>query len=409
MVSIKTIIELFDVCQIENVIACINLKPQKLIFVGFKNIMTKRRCSALKSFLSLKGLDDIEVEFEIVSRYDYNSIVDKLNFLIDNNEDCIFDLTGGKELVLTAMGAVSVERNVPMVQFDVRENKLNRIRNCDTLELTDKAIINLNECMTLNGCSVLHNEDGDFNWEFTDDFKDDVEVMWHICKLNCGLWSRQSKVFESFKKMGRIDSEFCVVVNIDHMKRCKQDVLLNKRIISELIKYGLICNYKLSDGILTFKFKNSQVYHCITKAGNILELYSYLLIKEIAEEDASYYDDIDLSVYLDWDGIVHNRKDLEKDTKNEVDILIIRDLVPIFVSCKNGDVDKDALYELSTVASKLGGKYSKKYMIASYLCRDDESYAYLIQRAKDMDIVIIDGVHEMNRDEFKTAIKNKIK
>ena len=38
-----TLIELFDSCQIENVIAALRFKPQKIVFVGFKEVMTKKR------------------------------------------------------------------------------------------------------------------------------------------------------------------------------------------------------------------------------------------------------------------------------------------------------------------------------------------------------------------------------
>ena len=39
----KTLIELFDVCQIENVIAALSFVPEKIVFVGFKETMTEKR------------------------------------------------------------------------------------------------------------------------------------------------------------------------------------------------------------------------------------------------------------------------------------------------------------------------------------------------------------------------------
>ena len=37
--KVKTLIEIFDGCQIENVIAGLRLKPEKIIFIGYKSII----------------------------------------------------------------------------------------------------------------------------------------------------------------------------------------------------------------------------------------------------------------------------------------------------------------------------------------------------------------------------------
>jgi len=406
--KIKTLVELFDGCQIENVIAGLRFQPEKIVFVGFKEIMTKKKTNALCKFFELRGLN-IQFEFEIVGRYDFKSIVDKLNFVVDNNPDCHFDLTGGKELVLTAMGVVSALRNVPMFQINVRTGDIIRVSNCEEIIETEKNVLKLSEAIALNGCSIIYTEGDDFEWDLTNDFLRDIETIWKISSRNCGLWNRQSNVFESFERLGKINEKFVVSANIKHMKEGKHDVLLNNRIIGELIKAGLILDYAQNEEIITFRYKNAQVHQCISKAGNILELYAYVLLKEITVENPEYYDDMDIGVYIDWDGIIHDDTTEERDTKNEIDIMLMRDLVPLFVSCKNGEVKKEALYELATVAERFGGKYAKKYMLTTYICSDPESRKYILQRAKDMNITIIEGLEKMKREEIKTTLRKKVK
>ena len=97
------------------------------------------------------------------------------------------------------------------------------------------------------------------------------------------------------------------------------------------------------------------------------------------------------------------------DTKNEIDILLTRDLVPVFISCKNGEIHKEALYELETVADRFGGRYARKFLVASYISTNEESRKYIIQRAKDMNINLICDVHSLTRDGFKTLLKKNIK
>ena len=78
MITIKTLIELFDSCQIENVIAGLRFLPQKIVFVSFKEVMTRKRISDLEKFFKIRNID-IVLECEIVGRYDYAAIYNKLN------------------------------------------------------------------------------------------------------------------------------------------------------------------------------------------------------------------------------------------------------------------------------------------------------------------------------------------
>ena len=68
--------------------------------------------------------------------------------------------------------------------------------------------------------------------------------------------------------------------------------------------------------------------------------------------------------------------------KNEIDVIALEGYTPIFISCKNGNVDKMAFYELDTVAKRFGGKYVKKeFSTGSEM---NESSAC---RAKEMNIL----------------------
>lgn len=408
MSQIKTLIELFDSVQIENVVAGLRFKPKKIVFIGFKEIMTKKKISDLNDFFSDRE-ENIEVEYEIVGRYDYDDIVQRLNFILDNNEDCYFDLTGGKELVIAAMGAVSSQRNVPVFQINVRNGNLIRVRNCEMLEDPGKSFLTLEESVKVNGCTITHIEADDYDWDLNGEFKRDIETIWEICRKNCGLWNRQSNVFENFEKFGTIDESLSVAVNLQHMNNVRQDTFLSRRIIQSLINNKLIFDYENDENILKFRYKNNQIRLCLTKAGNILELYVYMLLQEISAENPEYYDDLDIGVYIDWDGIIHSEDDDQKDTKNEIDIMVMRDLVPVFISCKNGEVHKEALYELSVVAQKCGGRYAKKLLMATYVSSDANSRRCIEQRAKDMGIEILDGLNTMSKEKLKDLLKKRIK
>ncbi len=406
VIIIKTLIELFDDCQIENVIAGLNFLPEKIVFVGFKETMTRKKTEDLKKFFKIRNFD-VALEFEVVGRYDYEFIYNKLNEIIDSNEDCCFDLTGGKELVLTAMGAVSALRDVPMLQFNVRSGNLIKVKNCDGIEEGEKASMSIDECIVLNGGAVVRNDD--FKWDMNEDFRRDIDIMWDICREKCGHWNRQAMAFGNFEKYGSVDLDYSVNVDLTYLSKGNYETVINERIIDALVKNGLITIFSLEGDKLTYKFKNDQVGRCISKAGNILELYVYKTAIEIMEEEKGYYRDVDMGVFVDWDGVIHDGTTAERDTRNEIDVLLMRGVIPIFVSCKNGEVRKEALYELSTVAERFGGEYAKKILLTTYVSAEVESRRYIMQRAHDMRIDIIEGVEDMDIGTFKETLRNRIK
>lgn len=405
--KIKTLIELFDSCQIENVVASLRFKPEKVIFVGFKNIIKEDKKDAISKLFAQKNLN-IKVEYEIVSRHDYDSIVNKLNTIIDLNDDCYFDITGGKEIVLTALGEVALCRNVPVFLLNVITGEFVPVKNC-SLPQTEKSSLSIPECVAINGCSVMHNHKNDFSWDLTSDFLNDIETMWALCKNNCGLWNRECVLLENAEKFGKLDNTLFLKANINRLKEKHCDTLVNIDFMKYLERKELISDFSYNGETLELRYKNPQIHMCLSKAGNILELYVYSLLKEIANETPGYYDDIDVGVYIDWDGIIHAEEEKFYDTKNEIDVLLTRDLVPMFISCKNGDIPKEALYELETVANRFGGRYARKFLLASYISTSSEKRKYLLQRAEDMRITVINNVHNMTRKELKSTLKKKIK
>lgn len=406
--KVKTLIEIFDGCQIENVIAGLRLKPEKIIFIGYKSIIREDKKRAIEMLFKEKNIL-VDLQYEIVSRFDYSAVVERLNNILDSNSGCFFDITGGKDMILTAIGEVSHCRNIPIIQLNVITGQFIPVKNCSHLPTYPKESLTIAECVAVNGCSVIHNYKEDFKWDFNNEFKKDVEIMWSLCRKNCGLWNRESLVFESMEKYGSIDDNLFVCANLKYMKEHHADTLLVKTFINYLIKNKLISDYENDGETVKFRYKNSQVHNCLSKAGNILELYAFILLNEISNENPGWYDDTDIGVYIDWDGVIHQDEEKHYDTKNEIDILLTRDLVPVFISCKNGEVHKEALYELETVADRFGGRYARKFLIATYISSNPETRKYIIQRARDMNISLIYDIQNKTSHELKQILKKTIK
>ena len=181
-----------------------------------------------------------------------------------------------------------------------------------------------------------------------------------------------------------------------------------KGIIAYLLKNGLLTYFEDDETTVTISYKNEQVKKCLTKAGQALEMKIYVTAKDILDKDGTpVYDDALNGVVIDWDGEFHDESvEDEYDTENEIDIMLMHDIVPVFISCKNGIVTADELYKLNTVAERFGGQYSKKVLVAPSISDFGEQGMYLRQRAKDMNIKLIEGVQDIDDVELEKKLRN---
>ena len=118
---------------------------------------------------------------------------------------------------------------------------------------------------------------------------------------------------------------------------------------------------------------------CLCDTGICLELYVYA-----AAITAGIYDDVQISVVIDWDGDL----DARINTINEIDVMLTRGVVPVFISCKSGTPNVTALNEIKTLAKQFGGTYARPVLVTMADIRSGDRY--LMQRAQDMGIDIID-------------------
>ena len=99
-------------------------------------------------------------------------------------------------------------------------------------------------------------------------------------------------------------------------------------------------------------------------------------------------------------GVMFLWNDSNEIVRNEVDVVAVKDSVPIFISCKDSDkYNEMALNELNVYASKFGGENSYKFLVAT----KEPIKSPVSIRAKEMGIhlIIFDG----DEDKFIRTIK----
>ena len=127
--------------------------------------------------------------------------------------------------------------------------------------------------------------------------------------------------------------------------------------------------------------------------------------RNLQKDGKPFFDCCYIGVNIDWDGVDRH----SNDTKNEIDVILMRGLTPVFISCKIGEIKEIEPYKLWTVAERFGGKHVKKVLIASAFNRDNEkSELSFLNRTKDMNITFISNATDMTDGDWKNMLKNLV-
>lgn len=416
-----TLIEFFEKDAIENICSSLVKAPERVVLIGDRKAAQKHM-ERYKAVLSARGVE-VDFIYRTVNKNKMQSIIDILSEMVEEYNDCVFDLTGGDELCLAATGIVCErykDRNLQMHRINVRNNTIiDADQDGVTIMEETAPLLSIEENIRIYGGDIVYDEDRDgatFRWDMSDDFKRDINAMWGICRQDVRLWNTQMIVLEAAERFAGDDS-LAVTAPAEIIKASVErnggKYVTIRRILDGLRKAGILLHCEYDDESFSITYKNEQVKYCLVTAGQVLEMKVYLAALEAKEKDGTEtYNDVMNGVFIDWDGDIHTNKK-EYDTENEIDVMMMHGMVPVFVSCKNGFIEKDELYKLNTVANRFGGKYAKKVLVATALDNSDYSN-YIRQRAEDMNIRLIEGyVHkgflkrftELNDNEINSVIR----
>lgn len=410
-----TFIEFFDKNASENICACLVSTPERVVLIGDKPGILEKHAERYKEVLESRG-KNIEFICHCVNKNDISDIVKNLSEIAEKYDDCVFDLTGGDDLYLVASGIVAERykhKNIQMHRFNMDTNS---VSDCDldgkTIMENSLPNLSVEENVRIFGGDIVYNdvkEDGTYRWDMNAEFTEDINVMWNICKQDVQLWNTQIGVFAAAEECGEVSEDglttsALISVVDEKLQKYRSNFKIIYSIVRPLRAAGLIVAYAYSETLFQITYKNEQVKRCLTKAGQALEMKIFSAAKTVCADPETPYNDVMNGVYIDWDGEIHE-DDAYHDTANEIDIMMMRGAVPIFISCKNGHVDVNELYKLATVARKFGEEYSKKVLVATALYAMRENAEYIRNRAAAMGITVIEDIQRMSDERLMEEIK----
>lgn len=405
-----TLIECFTDSHIDNIAACLQLHPEKLIMLGSQEKM-QLPVKRYQELLHRRGLHT-EITMCDIRGKRLQDICDILKSHIQSGQVCVIDLTGGDELVIMAVGAVlagldsPLRENVHIQKFN-HENgtALDCIHN--NCRLPGKApALTVEELIHLHG-GRLH--PGAF--QIPEDCPiSALDGLWRIVCEDPKKWNRTISLLNEFES--RSASKTQIRLSLDSLRGSipnfseKQASVLP--LLEKFRKLGIITDHSTWD-TLKYTYTSPLLRYCTKKAGNALEVKTLLEGRSVSENGTALFHDCQMSVSIDWDGIIHAPTERIPDTCNEIDVVLIHGTTPLFISCKNGSIGEEELYKLHTVASRFGGPYARKMLIATDLeQKSPAANRAFCQRAWDMDIFLVTTAAELSKTEWQEIFKRVI-
>ncbi len=392
------IVEFFSEEALENIMALLTYKPERIIYLGHKHNMITKKMNSLRRFAGLTS-PHTTLEFIEVPRDDLMLCIQTIEDILTDHPHARFELTGGGEMFLIAFGYVSANRKVDTLRIDPYTGTEMDLSSGHLPTTTHTNVsITVSENIVLHGGTLRPQL---FRWDFDELFREEIQEIWAVAKRLGHNWNRFCSIIEEVIKNYPEDAE--------HVFRLPKAALKDSiTLLQQLKDKGMMDFYRSEKHCIVFRFANQQIREVVTKTGNILELHVY----EVATREPTIFTDATTGAIIDWEGQPVQQESAFSDghpkgeTINEIDVILMRDAVPTFISCKSGRADSKALHELETVTSRFGGRYAKKVLVMATPCEAAASGgAFFKQRAKDMHIWVIDDCYNLTDEQLMRKLQ----
>lgn len=420
-----TYIELFDDFAIKNICSSLAQMPDKVVFIGTDKKKMQKAVEVYKKILD----DKVEYDFRTAPPHCLSAIVDAIESVIEEEDECVFDITGGGELYLVALGVLwdryinrddDKKVNLQMHRFNILNGKY---YDCDgdgatVFDDTDESkghkFNNIHPYLTvLQNANIYGGTIKSIDTPIAMETFSDTNKIWEMCKQDPRLWNASISFVSKYAIKTRTNDE-----NPFYFSFIYDDTELEKAqdahpILKYLYQVGILNQYEhdVEEKKIEIEFANQYVYDCFNLAGKVLETKIYYLATQVVKADGYAFDDVQVGVELDWDGFVTGEN---TDAINEVDLILMDGMVPIFISCKNGQVNSEELYKLNSVANKFGGSLACKILITNEIygmdystgrVKNSDTYKEAIRnRAAEMGIYIFENTNEASDEEIMKAL-----
>ncbi len=372
----KTLIELYDERPVENVLATEVFRPERTIFLcPPEQAQDRGTQNKLRSFMAQRGLDT-ELIFMESSLYYTDKVKKQLLRILEQYDDCVLDTAGGTDAALFAAGAVSAETGLPCFTYSRKRNCFFDIQGAPFAhELPCSVRYSVEDFFLMAGGALRQ---GRVDNTVLDAYEDAIDPFFSIFLRYRKEWNRLVTWFQRISQ-NKKDEKISLYVSGPYTVKGSYGsrIKANPAFLRSLEDIGFLKSLEIEgEERVSFRFKDQWVRGFLRDVGSVLELYVYFEAMK-----TGVFQDLISSAVVDWDsGSADDSK-----VSNEIDLMAVKGIIPLFVSCKVADISTEALNELAVLRDRFGGSMAHAVIVTAEKCR-----AITRHRAQELNIHIID-------------------
>lgn len=370
----KTLIELYDERPIENVLASEVFHPERTVFLCPSEIaQDKHRQEKMREYFAHRGLNT-ELEFLESSLYRSDKVFRQLKSIVEKYDDCTLDITGGTDAALFACGELCAQTETAAFTYSRRRKAFFNIHNAEFADSFPCTVQhNVEDCFLMAGGAMRM---GRVDNAVLNGYMDKFDPFFRLYLRNKNQWTKIVKYIQESSQTGK-DQPIPLRVEAGYTVKGERGSKIEapEKPLRELEKLGFLLDVRISQEKVSYTFADHQIRTWLRDIGSVLELYVYK-----ACLDAGIFNDVRTSAVVDWEG------DFRRDNvTNEIDVMAMQGVTPVFISCKTCEVTTEALNELAILRDRFGGHGARAAIVTTKSCRNITRH-----RASELNIAVID-------------------
>ena len=362
-----------------NILATQEFKPNLVYFIKDKD--SEEKMKTLRLYYE-KNFKKIKIEELLVEEGDKERLEKIISRLKEKNRNILINLTGGKRINSLILLDLCIKEKLIALYINIKKKIIYEFK--DNIIIYEKTFedLEIDDIVKASGGKIIEDSSELCN-------KKDLIYFAEKISSNLELWHKyKQQLYES--SIFEHDSNETQRIYIHTQTLEDEEINLLDKILSKFKEMNEI-SYKKEKNRVVVNFNNEYLKAFIFKSGTWLEIETNKLINSIEEIDESK------------NGVMFLWNDENQSVRNELDVVAVKDSVPIFISCKDSDkYNEMALNELNVYASKFGGENSYKILVAT----KEPIKSPVRTRAKEMGIYLI--IFDGNEEKFIKEIKNII-
>ncbi|MBP5165997.1 MAG: DUF1887 family protein [Oscillospiraceae bacterium] len=391
-----TLIELLDERPLENVLGVEMFRPKRVVYICPEATASdKSTANRLRTYFSHRGLSP-ELVFVGASIYDSDAMVKTLCETAAKYPDCAMDITGGTDAVLFAAGRMSSESRIPVFTYSRRMNSFYDICNAPfAAGLKCSVEYCVEDFFIMAGGSMRI---GRVDNAILKHYMGDIDPFFELYLKYRRKWTDIVTYIQRVSP-GEPDKPVSLLARGSYTVKGERNARISapEDALCAFRDIGFIDSLEITpESTVSFRFRDEQIRKIMRDVGSVLELYVYK-----ACLDSGLFDDVRTSAVVDWE-----RDRRQNAVSNELDIMCSKGVMPVFISCKTGEVKTEALNELAILRDRFGGKMAKAAIVTA-----ERGGAAMRNRAGELNIDVIDlgDLAKGSINKRLTALMRKVK